>query len=88
MATWLARLRTVGWKRHLSEPRYQLVLLRALAAKGLARRERTFHGTECVLDFLFPGQPPPQGHKQATRGPRLPDDIFSVIARYYWCGEP
>mmetsp|Transcript_6722 Transcript_6722/g.20832 ORF Transcript_6722/g.20832 Transcript_6722/m.20832 type:complete len:118 (+) Transcript_6722:1125-1478(+) len=53
MAAWLAR---VGWTCYLSEPRYNLVVLRALAARGLARRRRADSGEEQLLDFLFPGQ--------------------------------
>jgi len=39
-------------------------------------------GKERVLDFLFV-----PGDQQANK-PSLPDDVFSIIARYYWCGEP
>jgi len=89
MAAWLSRVRVLGWTRHLSEPRYKLVVLRELVARERARRERALPGKELVLNFLFPGdQPPPRATKQAKRGPRLPDELFSVIARYYWCGEP
>ena len=109
MAAWLARIQEAGgWKRHLSEPRYTLVVLRAIAARGDAWREREFHGKERVLDFLFPGhQPPPranslasvkeavlnllQPRRRAQRHqppPRLPDDLFPIIARYYWGGAP
>ena len=82
MAVWLERIR-----ERIRESRYKLVVLRALAARGDARRERAFHGKELVLDFLFPGDgPPPQANKQTKRGrPRLPDELFSIIARYY-CG--
>ena len=78
----------MGWTRYLSKPRYALVVLRELVATGRARRGRTFHGKELVLDFLFPhDRPPPQANKQARRHqPRLPDDVFSVIARFYWGG--
>mmetsp|Transcript_8761 Transcript_8761/g.26189 ORF Transcript_8761/g.26189 Transcript_8761/m.26189 type:complete len:207 (+) Transcript_8761:214-834(+) len=84
-AAWLARIRAGGWVRHLSEPRYQLVVLRALAARGDARRERAFYGKEQVLDLLFPGG---RANTRAKRDqPRLPDDVFSVIACYYWAAE-
>ena len=80
MADWLTRIREAGsWTRYLSEPRYALVVLRNIVARGRARREHGLFGKERVLDFLFPGD---------QHSPRLPDDIFSVIARYYWCGEP
>ena len=46
MFAWLARIRAVGWARYLSEPRYKLVVLRELAARGRARRERAFFGKE------------------------------------------
>ena len=59
MAAWLARVRTVGWVFYLSQPRYALVVLRRLAARGFARRARAFHGKERVLDFLFPGDQAP-----------------------------
>ena len=110
LADWLTRIHVGSWKRHLSEPRYALVILRAMAAaKGRARRERAFDGKElALLDFLFPAAPepaddntgaepvddntardqsPPRANKQATRGrPRLPDDVFTIIARFYWGG--
>ena len=90
MAAWLKRIQHRGWKRHLSEPRYALVVLKELTASGRARRRRASFGKEQVhefqrvrtLDFLFPSDPPPT---QASK-PRLPDDVFSVIARYYWGG--
>mmetsp|Transcript_5427 Transcript_5427/g.16096 ORF Transcript_5427/g.16096 Transcript_5427/m.16096 type:complete len:304 (-) Transcript_5427:62-973(-) len=81
---WLARVRAAGWTRYLSEPRYKLVVLRDLAGRGRAQRVHTFHGNELALDFLFPGQP----SSQAKRVAHLPDDIFAIITRYYWCGEP
>jgi len=80
MAAWLARIITArGWTYHLSEPRYALVSLRALAAKGLARRPRAdvFNGQ--LLDFLFPGD-------RARDQPYLPDDLFSIIVEFYWGG--
>jgi len=86
----------------LSERRYSLVVLRALVARGRAqRRELAFFGEHPLLDFLFPAaaapepaddntardQSPPQTNKQVKRGgPRLPDDAFSVIARFYGRG--
>jgi len=64
-----------------------LVVLRAAAARSRARRQRAFHGKALVLDFLFPSEPSPlQADEQATR-PRLPDELFSIIARYYRGGE-
>ena len=83
MAAWLAVSR-LGWTRYFSEPRYKLVTLRGLAARGWARRKRLDLREEQLLDFLFPGERP---NKRARRHqPRLPDDLFfSVIARYY-CG--
>ena len=84
-------------RRHLSEPRYKLVALRALVAKQRAQRvrRRAFCGKELALDFLFPGgQPPPQAndeplqqaHKQTKRGHHLPKDLFSLVLKYYWGG--
>ena len=66
----------------MAESRYKLVLLRAAVARGRARqvRRRAFRGKEHVLDFLFPGLGQP--------APHLPDDVFSVIARYFWDGGP
>ena len=84
MAAWLDRIRAVGWKRHLSEPEYKLVVLRELAAKGRARRERAFDGKELVLDFLFPGHFFRSG--PGDDDPRLPDELFSFIAGYYGDG--
>jgi len=54
--------------------------LRALVARGRARRPQVFLGKEQVLDLLFPGV-----HSRGQ--PRLPDDLFMLIARYYWVGE-
>ena len=81
-AGWRAS-RKCGWARYLSLPRYKLVVLRAIVAKGLARRERAFHGKELVLDFLFP-EPPP--HEDEQSKPGLPHELFSIICRYYWGG--
>ena len=88
-ADWLSRIQACGgWTRYLY-PRYKLVVLRDAVARGLARRERAFDGKERVLDFLFPS---PGSGRPNTRAKRnqscLPDDVFSIIARYYWCGEP
>lgn len=87
MAAWLARIqRTGGWASYMAEPRYKLVVLRALVAKGRARRQGTLHFREQMLDFVFPGeQAPPRANKQAKRDPRLPNSLFPRIARYY-CG--
>ena len=55
MAAWSARIQQAGgWARPLSQPRYALVVLRALVTRGRARRQRAFDGKERVLDFLFP----------------------------------
>jgi len=89
MAAWLERVRVAGsWTRFISEPRYNLVVLRALVARERARRQRAFHGKEPVLDFLFPcHQPPPQANKKSKRHQLcLPDDLFPLVARYYWGG--
>ena len=81
MAAWLARITAVGWASYLSEPRYALAVLRELTARGRARRERTFHGKEYVLDLLFPdGRPNTRANRDQ---PRLPDELFAIIARYY-----
>ena len=86
-AAWLVRIESSTWTRHLSEPRYALVILRAISARGRARRERALFGEEKLLDFLFPSdQTPPQASKRTTRVPRLPDDLFPLVARYYWGG--
>ena len=58
-----------------------------VVARGRARRQRRFNGKELVLDFLIPN-----GRRRPnTRGkrdqPHLPDELFAVIAGYYWCGE-
>ena len=60
------------------------MVLRAIVAKGLARRERAFHGKELVLDLLFPGDRP--NTRAGRHPPHLPDELFSVIVRYYWGG--
>mmetsp|Transcript_19467 Transcript_19467/g.60956 ORF Transcript_19467/g.60956 Transcript_19467/m.60956 type:complete len:130 (-) Transcript_19467:82-471(-) len=83
MAAWLARVQPSGWTCYLSEPRYNLVVLRALAARGLARRRRADPGEELLLDFLFPSDQP---RRRAKRQPRLPDELFSIIVRCYWGG--
>ena len=75
LGAWLARVREAGgWACYTSEPRYQLVLLRELTARGQARRERAFHGKEHLLDLLFPGGRPNTRAKRDQ--PRLPDDVF------------
>jgi len=58
------------------------VILRTLAARGRAHqvRRRAFRGKELVLEFLFPSDRPRRGQ------PRLPDEIFSTIAQFYWGG--
>ena len=56
-----------------------MVVLRRLAAKERARRERAFFGKERVLDFLFPGGQPNEPH--------LPDDLFPIVVRFYWCAR-
>ena len=85
MAAWLRQIDDFGWKRHLAEPRYKLVVLRALSARGDARRKCVGSSRkEQLLDFLFPGERP---KRQTTRHQlRLPDDLFSLVARYYWGG--
>jgi len=85
MAAWLARVERDGWTRHLSETRYKLVVLREIAARGRARREHAFDGKELVLDFLFPGHFFRSGPGDDD-DPRLPDELFAIIARYYWGG--
>ena len=80
LAAWLARISAAGgWTRHLSEPRYELVVLRSLCARG--RAQRADSGKEQLLDFLFPSDQSPLDQ------PHLPDELFSIIARYYWGGE-
>ena len=87
MGAWLERIRATGWTCYLSTPRYELVVLRALVARGRARRQRARFGKEHVralqyartLDFLFPDDQP-----QANK-PRLPNSVFPLVARYY-CG--
>mmetsp|Transcript_21814 Transcript_21814/g.65371 ORF Transcript_21814/g.65371 Transcript_21814/m.65371 type:complete len:121 (+) Transcript_21814:874-1236(+) len=88
MAAWLARIQAVGWTRHLSQPRYALVLLRALTVRGRAQRRRDLQVNVSFLNFLFPDdESPQQANKQAKRGlPRLPNDLFRLVARYYWGG--
>ena len=82
MVAWLARVEAVGWAVHLSAPRYALVVLRELVARGRARRQRADSGKEQLLDFLFPGDRP---RRRAQRHqPYLPDDLVSAVARYYW----
>ena len=45
---------------------------------GLAGLRRS---TLRLLDSLFPGE-----HSRGQ--PRLPDELFAIIVRYYWCGQP
>ena len=64
---WLRRIRAAGgWTRFLSEPRFALVGLRALAAAGRAAKRGTYKLSEELLDFLFPGadQPPEPAAKK------------------------
>ena len=88
MAAWLERIEESGWKRYLSGPRYELVALRELVARGRARRLRAFSQKEQLLDFLFPGNQPTKPHKRAKRGLPSLHDLFPLVARYYWGGEP
>ena len=77
LAAWLKRIQAHGgWTRYLSLPRYKLVLLRELVARGRARRERALFGKERVLDLLFPGD--------QTNQPQLPNSVFPLVVRYYW----
>mmetsp|Transcript_4239 Transcript_4239/g.13284 ORF Transcript_4239/g.13284 Transcript_4239/m.13284 type:complete len:149 (+) Transcript_4239:2033-2479(+) len=82
-AAWLKRIRLVGgWTRHLSKSRYQLVVTRELVACGRAQWQRAFFGKERLLDLLL------SGGRSNTRGakrdqPRLPDELFAIIVRYY-----
>ena len=89
MAAWLLRIHSVGWSRYLSEPRYKMVVLRALVASKRARRERP-NLREKLLDFLFPGdQPRPYVNEpEKPRQPCLPNGVFPLVVRYYWGGEP
>ena len=84
MAAWLSRVSAATWTRHLSEPRYQLVVLRELSARGLARPRRGVLVNIQLLDFLFPGDRPSMRARRDQ--PRLPDELFSIIASYYWAG--
>ena len=155
MAAWLTRIRKCGWTTYLSEPRYALVVLRELVARGRARRlegrGRRQRTRKCkkqkqLLDFVFPGGRPRtprfalvrrqcdvcnlqrplseeafpicdacelrrycshacqridwlSGHrdictfdtdaKAATPALlRLPDELFSIVVRFYWGGGP
>mmetsp|Transcript_14779 Transcript_14779/g.45827 ORF Transcript_14779/g.45827 Transcript_14779/m.45827 type:complete len:417 (-) Transcript_14779:40-1290(-) len=82
MASWLEHVLASGWTRHLSAPRYQLVVLKELVARGRAQRRRAAfkmdHGRALqyvrMLDLLFPVDPPPRDQ------PRLPDALFAIIA--------
>mmetsp|Transcript_21488 Transcript_21488/g.64343 ORF Transcript_21488/g.64343 Transcript_21488/m.64343 type:complete len:124 (+) Transcript_21488:398-769(+) len=85
MAAWLGRVREQkGWARHVSEPRYVLAVIRALCAGDRARRKRADFGTEQLFDFLFPAGRP--SRRAPRRQPRLPDDVFTVVARFYFGG--
>ena len=88
MAAWLARICEVGWTRFLSEPKYQLVVLRELVARGQARRAASGDDAQ-LLDFLFPGNIPrrTRSSKQAKAGPRLPDDLLPHILGFWWAGD-
>ena len=79
MTAWLERIQRVGWKRYLSGPRYKLVGLRLLVARGRAQRQHPFFGKEQLMDLLFPGdQPPPPPPSYA--GPR-PGRVFKSGAQ-------
>mmetsp|Transcript_17891 Transcript_17891/g.54488 ORF Transcript_17891/g.54488 Transcript_17891/m.54488 type:complete len:153 (-) Transcript_17891:154-612(-) len=81
MTAWLALIRDLGWARYdVAATRYKLVVLRAAAARGRARRQHAFYGKELVLDFLFPSDQSPLDQ------PHLPDELFSIIARFWWGG--
>ena len=71
MTAWLERIQRVGWKRYLSGPRYKLVGLRLLVARGRAQRQHPFFGKEQLMDLLFPGDQPLQPtSKQGVRACR------------------
>ena len=53
MAAWLARIQPVGWKRHLCEPRYKLVVLRELVARGRAARRHLASGSTAGARALW-----------------------------------
>ena len=90
MAKWLKRIEETGWTRYLSEPRYALISLAALAAAGRARHRRaSIDNNAPLLNFLFPPAPSRTRAHQHARvdRTRLPDDLFPTILRYYWGGQ-
>ena len=87
MAAWLARItQSGGWRQHW-EPRYALVVLRALALRAEAQPILTDPDTAQLSGFLFPG-PRPTANSRARRQPRLPNALFPRIVRYYWGDDP
>ena len=61
-----------------------MAVIRALCAGDRARRKRADFGTEQLFDFLFPAGRP--SRRAPRRQPRLPDELFSIIARFWWGG--
>ena len=59
-----------------------MAVIRALCAGDRARRKRADFGTEQLFDFLFPAGRP--SRRAPRRQPRLPDELFSIIARFWW----
>ena len=104
MAAWLHRIHYFSWRTWLSEPRYQLVVLRELVKRGCFRNSHargcfqgldeavrpghalyTYSGKGPVLDYLFPNDQPTTMSARRRRL-RLPNDLFPLVVRYWWCG--
>ena len=88
----LAEVRLAGgtWKRYISEPRRDLIVLRALCARGRAVQSSNvgrFVGPaqSRALARLFPAPPgrTRSQKKRRTRGPHLPDELFWRVLQFW-----
>ena len=88
----LAEVRLAGgtWKRYISEPRRDLVVLRVLCSRGramLSPNEGRLVGPSQggALARLFPAPPgrTRSQKKRRTRGPHLPDELFWRVLQFW-----
>ena len=88
----LAEVRLSGgtWKRYISEPRRDLVVLRVLCSRGramLSSNEGRLVGPSQggALARLFPAPPgrTRSQKKRRTRGPHLPDELFWRVLQFW-----
>ena len=88
----LAEVRLSGgtWKRYVSEPRRDLLVLRVLCSRGRACRSSNSGrlvgpAQDRALARLFPAPPgrTRSQKKRRTRGPHLPDELFWRVLQFW-----